>query len=99
MKNSIQTSGQSSIAFEKPGILSKNLKTLMSCNYPTVQYFLLKLGTLCLLTNVYKRMCGIFLKIPGFYTLFFYIFYIFTITQDLDKIKKNLEHPLVDIIN
>ena len=98
MKNSIQTSGQSSIVFEKPGILSKNLKTLMSCNYPTVQYFLLKLGTLCLLTNVYKRMSGIFLKTPGFYTLFFYIFYIFTITQDLDKIKKNLEHPLVDII-
>ena len=30
---------QSSIAFEKPGILPENLKTLMSSNYPAVQIF------------------------------------------------------------
>ena len=36
---------QSSIIFEKPGILSKNLKTLTSSNYRAVQYFLLKLHT------------------------------------------------------
>ena len=39
MQNSIRTFRQSSIAFEKPGILSENLKTLTSSNYPTVQYF------------------------------------------------------------
>ena len=51
---------QSSIVFEKPGILSENLKTLTSSNYPAVQYFLLKLRTRFLLTNAYKRVCGIF---------------------------------------
>ena len=45
MQNTIQKFGQSSIVFEKPGILSENLKTLTSSNYPTVQYFLLKLRT------------------------------------------------------
>ena len=61
MQNTIQKFRQSSIVFEKPGILPKNLKTLTSSNYPTVQYFFLKLRTRFLLTNVYKRMCGIFL--------------------------------------
>ena len=51
---------RSSIVFEKPGILCENLKTLTSSNYPTVQYFLLKLRTRFLLANVYKRVCGIF---------------------------------------
>ena len=60
MQNTIQIFKQSSIVFEKPGVLSENLKTLMSSNYPTVQYFLLKLRTRFLLTNVYKRVCGIF---------------------------------------
>ena len=40
MQNAIQIFRQSSIVFEKPGILSENLKTLTSSNYPTVQYFL-----------------------------------------------------------
>ena len=57
----MQTLRQSSIAFKKPRILSENLKILTSSNYPTVQYFLLKLRTRFLLTNVYKRVCGIFL--------------------------------------
>ena len=39
MQNTIQIFRQRSIAFEKPGILSENLKTLTSSNYPTVQYF------------------------------------------------------------
>ena len=60
MQNSIQKFRQSSTVFEKPGILSENLKTLTSSNYPTVQYFLLKPCTRFLLTNVYKRLCGIF---------------------------------------
>ena len=36
MQNTIQNFRQSSIVFEEPGILSENLKTLMSSNYPTV---------------------------------------------------------------
>ena len=61
MQNTIQKFRQSSIVFKKPGILPKNLKTLTSSNYPTLQYFLVKRRTRFLLTNVYKRVCGIFL--------------------------------------
>ena len=39
MENPIQKFRQSSIVFEKPGILSEDLKTLTSSNYPTVQLF------------------------------------------------------------
>ena len=56
---------QSSIVFEKPGILLENLKTLTSSNYATVQYFLLKLRTRFLITNVCKSVCGIFLFCLG----------------------------------
>ena len=52
MHNDMQKFRQSSIVFEKAGILSENLKTLASSNYPTVQYFLLKLRTRFLLTIV-----------------------------------------------
>ena len=62
MENTIQKFRQSSIAFEKPGILSENLRTLTSSNYSTVQYYLLKLRTRFLLTNVYKRVYGILLR-------------------------------------
>ena len=62
MQNTIQKFRQSSIAFEKPGILSENLRTLTSSNYSTVQYYLLKLRTRFLLTNVYKRVYGILLR-------------------------------------
>ena len=60
MQNPMQKFRQTSIVFEKPGTLPENLKTLTSSNYPTVQYFLLKLCTRFLLTNVYKRVPGIF---------------------------------------
>ena len=60
MQNTIQKFRQSSIVFEKPGILSENLETLTSFNYTTVQYFLLKLRTRFVLTNVYKSTCEIF---------------------------------------
>ena len=39
MQNAIQKFRQSSIVFEKPDILSENLKTLTSPNYPTVNIF------------------------------------------------------------
>ena len=60
MQNVIQKFRQSSIVIEKQGIWFENLKTLTSSNYPTVQYLLLKRRTRFLLTNVYKRMRGIF---------------------------------------
>ena len=60
MQNTLQKFRQTSLVFEKPGILSENLKNLTSSNYPTVQYFLLKLRTRFLVTDVYKRLCGIF---------------------------------------
>ena len=96
MQNTIQKFRQSSV-FEKPGILSENLKTLTSSNYPTVQYFLLKLCTRFLLTNVYKRVCGIFLfyldlklfpKIKKDLVSTHLFFTLSLITQDLNKIKK-----------
>ena len=58
MQKIIQKFGESSIVFNKPDILSENLKTLTSSNYPTVQYFMLKLRTRFLLANVFKRVCG-----------------------------------------
>ena len=60
MQNPIQKFSQSSITFEKPGILSENFKILTSSNYATVQYFLLKLRTRFLLTNVNKVCAGFF---------------------------------------
>ena len=86
MQNTIQKFRQNSIAFKKPGILSESLNTLTSFNYPAVKYFLLKLRPRVLLTNVCKRVCGIFfisfrsrvicknVKRPGFDKLVFYGF-------------------------
>ena len=39
MQNPKKKFRQSSIVFEKAGILSENLKTVTSSNYPAVQYF------------------------------------------------------------
>ena len=78
MQNPIQKLRQSSIVFEKPGILSEKLITLTSSNYLN---FLFKFCSLSLHINVYKRVFGIALilfktwvicqnkKRPGFYTL------------------------------
>ena len=103
MQNTIQKLRQSSIVFEKLGILSDNLKTLTISNYPTVQYFLLKLHTRFLLANVYKRVWGIFfipfiswllcknLKRPGFYKLAFKTF----INNSRSKQNKKISHSLL----
>ena len=97
MQNTIQKFRQCTIVFENPGILSQNLKILTSSNYPTVQYFLLKLRTRFLLTNVYKRVCGIFLfyldlelfaKIKKDLVSTHSVFTLLLITQDLNKMKK-----------
>ena len=98
MQNTIQKFRQSSIVFEKPSTLSENLKTLTGSNYPTVQYFLLKLCTRILLTNAYNMVCGIFLilfrlelfaKIKKDVVSTHSIFTFLLITQDLNKIKKS----------
>ena len=60
MQNTIQKFRLSSIVFEKPGILSENLKILTSSNYPAIHYFLLKLRTRFQLANVYKRVRDFF---------------------------------------
>ena len=102
MQNTIQKFRQSSIVFEKLGILSGNLKTLTSSNYPIIQYFLVKLRTHFLLTNVYKRVCEIFLfyldlelfsKIKK--DLAHSFFTLLLTTQDLNKIKKKIPHTLL----
>ena len=107
MQNPIQKFRQSSIVFEKPVILSEDLKTLTSSNYPTVQYFLLKLRTRFLLTKIYKRVCGVFLnfvqilsylqklKRAGFYT---FVFYIFIDNSRFKQNRKNPEHAFLGII-
>ena len=106
MQNTVQKFRQSSIVFEKPGILSENLKTLTSSNYLTVQYFLLKLRARFQLTNAYKRLSGIFLilprswvicknlKRPSFYTL---VFYTLINNSRHKQYKKNPTHTFVDI--
>ena len=102
MQNTVQKFRQSSTVFEKPGILFKNSKTLTSSTYPTVQYFLLKLRTRFLLTNIYKRVCGIFLfyfdlelfaKINKDLDSTHLFFTLLLIIQGINKIKKS--HTLV----
>ena len=97
MQNTIQKFRQSSIAFEKPGILSENFKTLTSSNYPTVQYFhvfYLPLST--------KGCVGFFLfyylkayaKIKKDLVSTYSFFTLLLITQDPNKIKK-VPHTLL----
>ena len=104
MQNTTQKFWQSSI--EKPGVLSENLKTLTSSNYPTVQYFLLKFRTSFLVTKVYKNVCGIFsfcldlelfAKIKKYLVSTYSFFTLLLITQDLIKIKKIPHKAFVDI--
>ena len=103
MRNPIWKFRQSSIAFEKLGF-SEKLKSLTCSNYNGVQYFLLKLCTRFLLTNMYKKVFKIFFilfkswviyknkKWPGFYTLIFYIFI------NNSRSKQNPEQLFVDIV-
>ena len=103
MQNPIQKFRQSSIVFEKPGILSENLKTLTNSNQPTVQYFLLKRWARFLLTDVYKRVCGFYLDLELFAKIkkdlvsTHSFFTLLLITQDLNKIKK-IPHTLLQTL-
>ena len=51
---------QSSIVFEKTGILSENLKTLTSSNYPTVQCFCWNFAHVSYLPMSTKGCAGFF---------------------------------------
>ena len=89
---------QSSIVFEKPGILSENLKTLTSSNYPTVQYFFAETSHTfptyqCLQKGVrdFFKICldlKFFAKIKKDLVSTHSFFTLLLITQDLSKIKK-----------
>ena len=60
MQNPMPKLRQTSIISKKPVFLSEKLKTLTSSNYHRDKYILLKFWTRFLLSNVYKRMRGIF---------------------------------------
>ena len=103
MQSLIQKFRRRSIVFEKPGILSENL---MSSNYPTVQYFLLRLCTRFLLNNVYKSVFGIFLfcldlellaKVKRDLVSTHSFFTLLLITQDLNKVKE-IPHILLQTL-
>ena len=104
MQNPIQKFKQSSIVFEKPGILSENLKTLTSSNYPTVNIFCWNFAHVSYLPMSTKECVGFFLfyldleylqnlKRPGFYAL---VFKIFINNSRSKQNNKNSAHPFVD---
>ena len=104
MQNAIQKFRQSSIVFEKPGILSENLKTLTSSNYPTVQYFFAQTSHTsstyqCLQKSVWHFFLLFYLDLElfekslkdlVFYTFTHSFFTLLLITEDLNNIKKIL---------
>ena len=104
MQNPIQKFRQSSIVFQKPGILPEKLKVLTSSNYlQTLIIFVETLHTFPTYQCLQKDVWDIFIlfrtwvisqnqKIPSFYTLtetsFIKIRKIQFLTQDLHKIRK-----------
>ena len=97
MQNTIQKFRQSSIVFEKPCILSENLKTLTSSNYPVVQYFCrnfahhfyLPLSTEgCMGFFLFSLDLGLFAKIKKDLVSTHSLFTLLSINQDLNKIEK-----------
>ena len=92
MQNAIQKFRQSSIAFEKPDILSQKFKTLTSSIYPTVQYFLLNFAEVstyhCLKKGVWYFFLfyvdlELFAKIKKYMGSTHSFFTLLLITQDL----------------
>ena len=59
MQNPIQNFRQSSVIFEKPGILSENLKTFDELQLPYSSIFFAETSHTFLLINVHKRVCGL----------------------------------------
>ena len=92
MQNSLQKFRESSLVFEKPGILFENLQTLTSSNYPTVQYFLLELRMstkVCVGFFSFYLDLELFAKIKKDLVSIHSFFTFLLITQDLNKIKKS----------
>ena len=98
MQNTIQKFSPSSIVFEKPGVLSENLKTLTSSHYPTVQYFFAETSHTfstyqCLKNGVWEFFLSyldleLFVKIKKDLVCTHSFFVLLLITQNLNKIKK-----------
>ena len=89
MQNVIQKFRQSSILFfEKPVVLSENLKTLTSSNYPTVQYYLPLPKKWCVGFFLFYLDLGLFAKIKKNLVSTHSFFTLLLITQDLNKTKK-----------
>ena len=61
MENAMQTFRQSFVVFEKPGILSENLKTLTGSNYHTVKYFCWNFAHISYLPVSTNGFAGLFL--------------------------------------
>ena len=87
MQNAIKKFRQSSIVFEKSGILSKKLKTLTSSNYHRVNTFCWNFA------HVPFLLSWVICKIKN--TL---VFHIFINNSRSKENKKNLEHSFVDIV-
>ena len=106
MQNTIQKFRQSSIVFEKPGILSENLKTFDELPLPYSSIFFAEtlhaFSTYQFLQKCFWdffisfRSCVICkdLKRSGFYTL---VFYTFINNSRYKQNRKNPTHTFVDI--
>ena len=113
MRNPIQKFRQHSTVLEKPGILPEKLKTLTSSNYHRVYYFLLKFLRAFPSQQILQKRVRDFslfrVQILSYFqkykktqfllTLRDQVFYIFLITQDLNKIKKNSKTLLQTLLS
>ena len=109
MQNPTPNFRQSSVVFEKPGILSEKSKVLTSSNYHKLRYFLLKFAHFSRLLMYSKGCLGFFfildleflqkLKKPGVPKLIETRFFTSLLTtEDQNKMKKNPDDPFVDIV-
>ena len=94
MQNTILKFRQSAVAFEKPGIWSKNLKTLTSLQFNSFclnfgHFFYLPLSTkLCVDIFLFCLDLEIFAKTKKDLASTHSFFTLILITRDLNKIKK-----------
>ena len=103
MQNTIHKYRQSSIVFEKPDILSENLETLTSSNYPTVKYFFAETShTFCTYQCLQKGVWDFVILFTSWVIWKFKkdlvsthsFFTLLLRTQDLNKIRK-IPHTLL----
>ena len=106
MENPIQKFRQSSIAFEKPGILSEKLKLWRAPTITDFNNFCWDFAHVPYLPMLTKGCVGLFLfclELELFAKIKKYLASThsekpsLSMTQNLNKIKKNPTHPLVDI--